>query len=211
MKIDPKNLSRQERYLFMGSVVVPRPIALVSTISADGVLNVAPFSLFNLVCYHPAPFVSFSPMRRRGISKKDTLVNIEQVKEFVINMVTEDIAQKMNIASSDYPPQVDEFQVSGFTPFPSDLVRPPRVAESPLNMECCLTRIIEFGRFQTTGEMVIGEVLRIHIKDDLYRNGVVDTNSLGVIGRMGWGLYLRTHDLFEIKSPDTVENVIGKG
>ncbi len=211
MKIDPKDMTRQERHLFMGSVVVPRPIALVSTISTDGILNLAPFALFTLICYHPVPIVVFTPMRRLGISKKDTLVNIEQTKEFVINMVTEEMAQKMNITSTDFPLEVDEFQASGFTPITSDLVKAPRVAESPVNMECCLTQIVEFGKPKITGEMVMGEVLRIHVKDELYRNGIVDDASLHVIGRMGWAFYTRTRDLFEIESPDTPEHAIGKG
>ena len=96
MKIDPYRLARKDRHMLMGSVVVPRPIALVSTVSSDGDLNVAPYALFTLVCYHPVQMVAFTPMCMKGISKKDTVVNIEQTKEFVINMVTEDIAQKMN-------------------------------------------------------------------------------------------------------------------
>ncbi len=203
MKIDPQNLTRRERHLFMGNLVVPRPIALVSTISKDGIPNLAPFSLFNVVCYHPVPVVFFTSQRRKGVSKKDTLVNIEQTQEFVINMVTEDIAEKMNVASADYPPEVDEFEVSGLTPVPGDLVKAPRVAESPINMECRLTQIVEFGKPDVTAEMILGEVLRVHVRDDLYREGVIDTASSHIIGRMGWGLYTRTRDLFEIQHPSS--------
>jgi flavin reductase (DIM6/NTAB) family NADH-FMN oxidoreductase RutF len=211
MKIEPDKLTRKDRHMLMGSVVVPRPIALVSTISNDGVLNLAPYALFTLICYHPIPIVAFTPMRRLGISKKDTLVNIERTKEFVINMVTEDIAEKMNITSKVLPPEIDEFQVSGLTPIPSDLIKAPRVSESPINLECRLTEIVEFGKPNITGEMVLGEVLRVHIRDDLYRNGIVDSVSFGVIGRMGWAYYTRTSDLFEMKAPDTPEEAIGKG
>lgn len=198
MKIDPQNLAKRERHLFMGNLVVPRPIALVSTISGRGIFNLAPFSLFNIVCYHPA-MVFFTPMRREGGSKKDTLVNIEQAREFVINLVTEDITKQMNIASGDYPPEVDEFKISGLTPVPSDLVKPPRVAESPFNMECRLTQILEFGKSDVTAEMILGEVLRVHVRDDLYREGAIDAALAHIIGRMGWGLYTRTRDLFEIQ------------
>ena len=197
--------------MLMGSVVVPRPIALVSTVSRDGVLNLAPYALFSLVCYHPVPIVAFTPMRRLGVSKKDTLVNIEETGEFVINMVTEDIAEKMNTTSKVLPPEVDEFDISGFTPMASDLVRAPRVAESPVNMECRMTDIVEFGKPHITGEMVLGEVLRVHIRDDLYKYGIVDSRTLGAIGRMGWAYYTRTRDLFEMKAPDTPEEAIGKG
>jgi len=202
MKIDPKEMARKERHLLMGSVVVPRPIALVSSISTSGVLNLAPFALFALVCYHPIPIVAFSPMRRDGASKKDTMINVEQTKEFVISMVTEEIAEKMNISSTDFPPEVDEFQSSQLTPISSDLVRVPRVAESPINMECRLTQIVEFGKPNITGEMILGEVLRIHIRDDLYRNGIVDGAALHAVGRMGWAFYSRTRDLFEMEAPE---------
>ncbi len=211
MKVDPSELSRQERHMLMGSVVVPRPIALVSTVSSDGILNLAPYALFSLVCYHPIPIVAFTPMRRLGVSKKDTLVNIEETKEFVINVVTEEIAEKMNLTSKVFPPEVDEFKISGLTPVPSDLIQVPRVSESPVNMECRLSEIVEFGKPHITGEMILGEVLRVHIREDLYRDGIVDSLSLGAIGRMGWAYYTRTRDLFEMKAPDTPEKAIGKG
>lgn len=203
MKIDPQQLTRRERHLFMGNLVVPRPIALTSTISSDGILNLSPFSLFNLVCYHPVPIVFITPMRREGIFKKDTLVNIEQTREFVVNMVTEEIAERMNIASADYAPEVDEFKISGLTPVPADLVRPPRVAESPINMECRMSQIIEFGKPDIVAEMVLGEVLRVHVRDDLYRELDINAASAHIIGRMGWGWYTRTSDIFEIPHPSS--------
>jgi flavin reductase (DIM6/NTAB) family NADH-FMN oxidoreductase RutF len=205
MKIDPKSLNSSERYRLMGSIVIPRPIALVSTVSTNGVLNLAPFALFNLICLDPVPMVFFTLVRRRGVSKKDTLVNIEQNKEFVINMVTEEIAQKMNVAGIDYPQEVDEFHTAELTPVSSDLVKVPRVAESPINMECCLTQIVEFGKTDITGEMVVGEVIRVHVRDVFYTNGVIDAASIHIIGRMGWGLYTRTRDLFEIREEDRYE------
>ncbi len=201
MKLNPKNMEREERKRLMGGVVIPRPIAFVSTISANGIFNLAPFALFGLVCYHPVPMVAFTPMRKKGVRKTDTIVNVEETREFVINMVTEEIIEKMNITSGYYPPEVDEFEVSGLTPIPSDLIKAPLVKESPINMECRVTQIVEFGKPNISGEMVIGEVLLVHIKDDFYQNGVMDISSLHAIGRMGDGHYTRTRDLFELKQP----------
>ncbi|MFC1907019.1 flavin reductase family protein [Chloroflexota bacterium] len=205
MKIDPKDLTRGERHRFMGNLVVPRPIALVSTISGDGILNLAPFSLFNIVSYQPVPMLFFTPGRRPDRSKKDTLVNVQQTGEFVVNLVTEEIAEKMNVASGRFPSDVDEFSVSRLTPVPADLVKAPRVEESPFNMECRLTQIIEFGKPDITGEMILGEILRVHVRDDLYRDGVIDAVHSHIIGRMGWGLYTRTRDLFDISHPDSAQ------
>ncbi|MFC1870487.1 flavin reductase family protein [Chloroflexota bacterium] len=208
MKIEPENLSRGERHRQLGNIFVPRPIAFISTISADGVFNLAPYSMSGIVTPHPATvfftatrFHGHSRQGREDGSKKDTLVNVEQTGEFAVNIVTEEIAQQMNITSDFYPPEMDEFQVSGLTPVPGDIVKAPRVKESPVNMECRLTQIIPLGKPDITSEMVIGEVLLIHVSDDLWRDGTIDANQYHVIGRMGWGLYTRTHDLFRLEHP----------
>ncbi|HEY96930.1 MAG TPA: flavin reductase family protein [Dehalococcoidia bacterium] len=201
MKIDPGSLSERQRHLFMGNLVVPRPIALVSTISPEGIPNLAPYSLFNIVCYHPVPIVFYTPMRKAGGQKKDSLVNVELTSEFVINLVTEEIAEKMNITSGNYPPEVDEFTVSHLTPVPADLVKASLVKESPFNLECRLYKIVPFGSPDIAGDMIMGEVLRVHVKDELWNDGIIDANHAHLIGRMGWGLYTRTHDLFEIGHP----------
>ena len=201
MKIDPKSLSKRQLHLFMGNLVVPRPIALVSTISPEGVLNLAPYSLFNIVCYHPVPIVFYTPMRKADGLKKDSLVNVELTKEFVINLVTEEIADKMNVTSGNYPPEVNEFDVSQLTPIPADLVKAPLVKESPFNLECHLYQIVSFGKPDIAGEMIMGEVLRVHVRDELWNDGIIDANHAHLIGRMGWGLYTRTRDLFEIGHP----------
>ena len=207
MKIEPEKLTPGERHRQMGNIFVPRPIAFISTVSADGVFNLAPYSMSGIVTHNPATvffttsrFHGRSHLGREDGSKKDTLVNVEQTKEFVVNIVTEEIAQQMNIASDFHPPEVDEFQVSGLTPVPSDIVKAPRVKESPVNMECRLTQIIPIGK-PDTAEMVIGEVLLIHVRDDLWYEGTVDASRYHVIGRMGWGLYTRTRDLFKIEHP----------
>ena len=198
MKIDVEKLSYGERHKLLGNMVVPRPIFLVSTLSKSGNSNLAPYSLSNIVCYTPA-MVFLTPMRKNKGGKKDTLVNIEQTQEFVINMVTEDMAQQMTMTSGTYPPDVDEFKISGLTPVPSDLIKPPRVAESPFNLECRLIRIIPLGDpGDITADMILGSVLRVHIADNYYSGGVADTVSAHLIGRMGLGFYTRTRDLFKM-------------
>ena len=198
MKIDPEKLNPRQRHLLIGNMVVPRPISLISTVSPKGNFNLAPYSLFNVICYTPA-MVFFTPMRKDNGGKKDTLVNVEQTGEFVISLVTEDIAAQMNITSGAYPPEVDEFQKSGLTPVPSDLVKPPRVAESPFHLECRMTQIISFGQPEATAEMVMGTILRIHIQDNFYKDGLADINTAHLIGRMGSGIYTKTHDLFKMQ------------
>jgi flavin reductase (DIM6/NTAB) family NADH-FMN oxidoreductase RutF len=200
MKIDPASMGGRDRQKLLGSLVVPRPISLVSTITQKGNSNLAPYSLFNLVCYTP-PMVFITPMRKGQGAKKDTLVNIEHNGQFVINLVTEGIAEQMNLTSSPYPPEVDEFAESKLTPVPSDLVKPPRVAESPVSLECRLDRIVQLGEPEVTGDMILGNILRVHIQDRLYKDGALDAAAVHLIGRMGFGLYTRTSDLFDMKQP----------
>lgn len=198
MKIDVETLSNGARHKLLGNMVVPRPISLISTISTKGSFNLAPYSLFNVICYTPA-MVFLTPMRKNSGGKKDTLVNIEQTKEFVINLVTEDIAQQMNLTSGAFPPEVDEFKISGLTPIPSDLVKPPRVAESPFNLECRLAQIMPLGDpSNVTADMILGTILRVHIADKFYDGGSIDSASAHLIGRMGLGYYTRTRDLFKM-------------
>jgi flavin reductase (DIM6/NTAB) family NADH-FMN oxidoreductase RutF len=198
VKLDVEKLSYGERHKLLGNIIVPRPIFLVSTLSESGNPNLAPYSLSNIICYTPA-MVFLTPMRKNRGEKKDTLVNIEQTQEFVINMVTEDMAQQMTVASRAYPPEVNEFKMSGLTPIPSDLVKPPRVAESPFNLECRLTQVIPLGSpGEITADMILGVILRAHIADNYYNGGAVDTPSAHLIGRMGLGFYTRTRDLFKM-------------
>jgi flavin reductase (DIM6/NTAB) family NADH-FMN oxidoreductase RutF len=178
-----------------------RPIAFVSSVSAAGVLNLAPFSFFTAISANP-PVVCFSPMIRGSDSKrKDTLENIEATREFVINIVSEDFAAKMNITSAEFPPEVDEFAASGLTPKPSDLVRPPRVGESRASMECELLQAVHVSPKPLGGSLVIGEVLRFHVDDSIVDNFKVDPASLTAIGRMGGPTYCRTTDRFDMVRP----------
>ena len=200
MKIDPAALDVAGAHEFMVGAVLPRPIAWVSTIGEDGVHNLAPFSFFSGLSTKPA-VVGFGVGAKRDGSKKDTLVNIEFSKEYVINIVTESVAAAMNQTAGEYPSHVDEFKEAGLTAIKSDLVKPPRVAESPINLECRLLQILEFGKPPRINRFVIGEILRAHIRDELCKNGVIQGDRLKAVCRMGEDFYCRTLDRFEMKRP----------
>ena len=166
-------------YHFMIGVIVPRPIAFVSTVGEDGRFNVAPFSYFNAITNKP-PLVGIS-INRRGGGPKDTLRNIESGGDFVVNVVNEPLLERAVKASGDWPPDVDEFDLTGLTPAKSELIRAPRVQESPVNLECRLFRVIELGdSFFTVGEIVLA-----HVADDLLTGGRVDIAKLKPVGRLG--------------------------
>ena len=201
MIVDPAASSIQEIEKLLVGVILPRPIAFVSTISLDGVANLAPFSFFTAVCPKP-PVVCFcNSIRVRDGSKKDTLRNVEAVGEFVINVVSEDFAQQMVACSGDYPPNVSEFDVSGLTPIPSDLVKPPRVKESRVQMECRLLQVVTVSTEPGGGSLVMGEVVRFHVDDSVIDQGKVDPDRLRPIGRMGGIDYVRTTDRFSMMRP----------
>ncbi len=201
MIIDPRDAGFQNIYKLLIGAVVPRPIAFVSTLSREGILNLAPFSFFTAVSANP-PVICFCPVRRPGPAPyKDTLHNILATGEFVVNIVSEEFAEKMNTTSADFPPEVDEFEASGLTPVPSDLVRPPRVAESHVQMECKLYLTIEIGELPGSGNLVLGEVVRFHVDDPYFDNFKIDPDKLRPIGRMGGATYTRTTDRFEMARP----------
>jgi flavin reductase (DIM6/NTAB) family NADH-FMN oxidoreductase RutF len=202
MIIDPATVDPLDVYRLLVGSIVPRPIAFVSTVSPEGVLNLAPFSFFTAASANP-PVVCFCPMIRGGEHpKKDTLVNIEAGREFVVNIVSEDIAEKMNLCAGQYPPDVDEFKLSGLTPVSSDLVKPPRVKESCINMECKVVEIVHVSSKVLGGSIVMGEVLRFHVHDPLLNSlHEIDPDQLRAIGRMGGPMYSRTRDRFEMQRP----------
>ena len=201
MIVDPAREDPGNVYKLMIGVIVPRPIAFVSSISSAGVLNLAPFSFFTGISANP-PVICFSPMIRGSDGmKKDTLRNIEETKEFVVNVVSEDFAGKMNICSAEFPPEVDEFQVSGLTPVASDLVKPPRVAESHVNMECRLLEIVHVSAKPLGGSIVLGAVLRFHVDNALFDDFKIDPDKLRPIGRMAGPSYTRTTDRFDLIRP----------
>src|ERR1700722_16409473 len=204
---DPGRESVQNIYKLMIGSIVPRPIAFVSSQDARGVRNLAPFSFFTGVSADP-PVILFCPTVRpedpsRGLAAhKDTLLNVIATREFVVNVVSEEIAERMNLTSAQVPPDVDEFALAGLTPVPSDLVKPPRVAESPVQMECRLRQIIEVSDRPSGGSIVLGEVVRFHVDDALVENFRIDPEKLAAIGRMGGTTYARTRDRFDLKRPE---------
>ena len=203
---NPAECQPRQMYKLMTGIIVPRPVALVSTISRDGVANLAPFSFFCGVGAVP-PTVLFCPALRPGTSAatgepKDTLRNVEETGEFVINVVSEAIAAAANASSAEVSPQVDEFVLSGLTPIASEAVRPPRVAESPAQMECKLLQIIYTGHAPSSGVIVLGEIVRFHVREDLVENFRVDPAGLDAVGRMAGNTWVRTRDRIELIRPE---------
>jgi flavin reductase (DIM6/NTAB) family NADH-FMN oxidoreductase RutF len=199
--VDPAASSIHDIEKLLVGVILPRPIAFVSTISLDGVANLAPFSFFTAVCPRPPVICFCNSIRPRDGSKKDTLRNVEATGEFVVNVVSEDFAQQMVACSGDYPPDVSEFDISGLTPIPSDLVKPPRVKESRVQMECRLLQVVTVSTEPGGGSLVMGEVLRFHVDDSVIDNGTVNPDKLRPIGRMGGITYVRTTDRFTMTRP----------
>lgn len=205
MIINPSEHDVRDIYKLLIGAIVPRPIAFVSSVDPAGVRNLAPFSFFTAASANP-PVVCFAPMVRGSDgSQKDTLRNIEATKEFVVNIVSESMAEKMNICSTDFPPGVDEFKESGLTPVASDLVKPARVGESPVNMECSLLQIVRVSPKPLGGSLVLGEVLRFHLRDEVFNNFRIDPDLLNAIGRMGGPTYTRTRDRFDLIRPKAGE------
>ena len=167
---------------------------------AAGVRNLAPFSFFTCVSADP-PVIAFCPLVRGAEGMKDTLRNIHETREFVVNIISEETAEQMNLASGEYPADVDEFQVSGLTPLASERVTPPRVKEAKASMECKLFQIVEISKKKLGGSLVLGEVVRFHVEDHVVDHYRVDPDALNAIGRMGGTAYCRTRDRFEMERP----------
>jgi len=192
---------RRENFKTLLSCVLPRPIAFVSTISADGVRNLAPFSFFNGVGSNP-PAVIFSPATKADGTDKDTVVNVRATRQFVVNVVPYSIRGEMNDASYPFEPEVDEFTAVGFTPLPSRFVRPARVAESPVHIECKLVDLVKVGQGPLSANICIGEVLCFHVADEmLLDDGTVDVSKIDLIGRLGADDYCTIRDRFELPKP----------
>lgn len=205
MKIDPASIDERRAHFLFSGAVVPRPIAFVSTIGEDGVNNLAPFSAFGLLSSRPLVF-AIGMVRDRHGKKRDSLINIEYSKDFVINVVNEELAEAMNQCAFSYPSDVDEFREVGLTPVKADLVKSPMLGESPVNIECRLLQILEFGEAPRITNAVIGEGIRVHIKDEYYINDEINQTRLMAVARMGrTDLYCRTRDIFEMKRPEPLD------
>lgn len=201
---EPKDLSVPQVHRLLLGGVAPRPIALVSTISVDGINNLSPFSFFNAFGANP-PIVAFSPARRgRNATLKDTYNNLMTTKECVIQSVTHSMVEQVSLASTEYPPEFDEFVKSGLTPIESDLVKPMRVKESPFQMECKLLEMKSFGDGGASANLAICEVLKFHVAEDIFTNGIIDPVKIDLVARMSGSFYSRAaNGVFSLEQPGT--------
>ena len=199
MIFDPNEIPFQETHKLMIGSIVPRPIAFVSTQSKNGKNNVAPFSYFNGVCSKP-PTIMFAPARRGWDGEeKDTLINIRDTEEFVVNIVSESFAEKMVMCATDFDSDVDEFEISGLNTKDSQKINPPRVEEAKISFECKLNQIVEIGDGSAgSGFVVIGTIVLFHIDDDIYDNGRILLNQLEPLGRIAGNWYTRITDTLKI-------------
>ena len=206
LSLDPKELTVQRLHQLLLGAIGPRPIAFASTLDQNGNANLAPFSFFNVFSANP-PILVFSPARSgRSGQSKDTFNNAQAVPEVVINVVNYNMVHQMSLASSPYAPGVDEFKKAGFTPLASEKVAPFRVAEAPVQFECKVNQIIELGQEGGAGNLIICEVVQMHIQEELLNeNGLIDQHKIDLVARMGGDWYCRanTHAMFEIKKPIT--------
>lgn len=203
LTIDPKELSPMKLQGYLQSAIAPRPIAFASTIDKNGKPNLSPFSFFNIFSSNP-PILVFSPARRvRNNTTKHTLINCEETRQVVINVVNFDIVQQMSLSSTEYPDGVNEFVKSGLTPIPSEMVKPYRVAESPVQFECKVNQIIPLGTEGGAGNMIICEVVKIHINEAvLDAEGQIDPMKIDLVSRLGGNWYSRANQgLFEVEKP----------
>lgn len=204
--IDPKEVSIPELHGYLLGAIGPRPIAFASTINEKGEPNLAPFSFFNVFSANP-PIAIFSPARRgRDNTTKHTYENVKKVKEVVINVVNYDLVQQCSLASTEYADGVNEFVKAGLTPIASDLIKPFRVKESPVQLECIVKEVIELGTGGGAGNLVVSEVVKIHISEDILNDqGKIDPTKIDLVGRMGGDYYARAHGdaLFEVAKPLT--------
>jgi flavin reductase (DIM6/NTAB) family NADH-FMN oxidoreductase RutF len=201
MQIDVASADVVDVYHLLVGLVTPRPIAWVTTVSPAGGVNLAPFSFFNAFGANP-PVVVFSPTLRRDGTKKDTLLNVEATGEFVLNAAVSPLAEKVNLSSKEVPPDESEIELTGLRAVPSVKVKPPRVAEAPAQMECKVRQIIPCGDGPIAANLVIGEVVMIHVRDDvLDAAGRPDPRKLRTVARLGGDYWCHTSDLFELKRP----------
>ncbi|MRX71831.1 flavin reductase family protein [Bacillus lacus] len=189
MEIKPDNLAWKDAYKLLVGSILPRPIAFVSSRDEEGRDNLAPFSFFTAISADPM-MVCFSPMIRGSDGeKKDTLVNIEATKQFVINIVSESIVLQMNECAGEFPSDVDEFEQSGLTKESACAVSACRVKESMVHLECELDQILSYGDHAGSGSLVIGRVVHVHVNDELYENGRISTEKLNPVGRLAGASY----------------------
>ncbi|WP_209121694.1 flavin reductase family protein [Alkalihalobacillus sp. BA299] len=201
LSIDPSNQTERENYKCLIGSIIPRPIAFVTTISKDGVLNGAPFSYFNIVTSNP-PMISLSIQRQEG-RQKDTARNIMDSKEFVVHIVDELNVEKVNQTAASLPPNQSEIELAGFTPVDSVKVFVPGVKEAKIRMECTLEQSLELGGLNSPGsDLIIGKVVQFHIKNNIYENGRIDPKGLGAVSRLAGHHYAKIGKIFSIERPN---------
>jgi flavin reductase (DIM6/NTAB) family NADH-FMN oxidoreductase RutF len=201
MLIDPVRADVRTVYQALIGVVTPRPIAWVTTVDVDARVNLAPFSFFNAFGGIP-PVVVFAPNRKRDGSKKDTLRNVEATGEFVINAAVAGLAEQVNLSSAELPPGESEVELTHLSLAPAQRVKPPRLRESPVHLECVLRQILQIGEGPSSANLVIGDVVLMHVADEVFdTRGHIDPRKLQTIGRLGGDFYCRTDDLFEMERP----------
>ena len=196
LSLDILTYSEEDRYKFLMGTVIPRPIALVTSLNEDGVLNAAPFSQFVVIAVSP-PLLAFVAKERTN-ALKDTVRNVLASGEFVINTVTERMAEQVQQCSTDYPPSVSEVERVGFHSIPSTIVRPSRVAESPVQFECRLHRTVEFGEPGSQSNLCVGEVLLVHYAEGVVSGHRVKHEMMNALGRIAGRSYIRTRDRLDV-------------
>lgn len=203
LSISPEDISTAQLHSYLLGAVAPRPICFASTIDGEGNVNLAPYSFFNVFSAKP-PIMIFSPARRvRGNTIKHTLENVLETKEVVINIVSYAMVQQMSLSSTEYAKGVNEFVKAGFTEAPSEIVKPPRVAESPVQFECIVKDVIALGEEGGAGNLVIAEVVKLHINEGILDpNGAIDPIKIDAVSRLGGDWYSRAKEgLFEVPKP----------
>lgn len=204
MKIDPSVLDRRERNALINGLVAPRPIAWISSLAPDGTRNLAPFSFFGAFSFDP-PTIGIGPGSRRGVNK-DSLANIKATGEFVVNLVNRELAETANACSGEWGPEVDEWEVAGVRPVPSDLVAPMRVAEAPAALECRVRQVLELGEAdRASNNLVVAWIVGVHIRDDAMQGIHPDPDVLDLVGRMGADEWCTTRDRFTLPRPASTD------
>ena len=202
MEADPATLPWKSVYKLLTGSILPRPIGWISTVDAAGLANLAPFSFFNAVSSRPAIVAFCTTVREVDAGPKDTLRNVRTTGEFVVNIVTEPVAEAMNMTSTEFPPDVDEFQAAGVTAAPSVVVAPPRVAESPIHFECRVHQIVELGTEPGAGALILGRIVLLHIDPSvMLGEDKIELTALRPIGRLSGPSYCRVTEVFQMPRP----------
>ena len=200
LSIDPNTISERENYKFLIGSIIPRPIAFVTTLSKEGVLNGAPFSYFNIVSSNP-PMISLSIQRSAG-KQKDTAKNILEKKEFVVHIVDEQNVEKVNKTAASLPPYESEVELAEFTQIDSMKISVPGVKQAKIRMECILEHALELGDNDLSGcDFIIGKVIQFHIENDIYENGRIDSKGLAAVSRLAGNYYAKIGEVFEMERP----------